>query len=125
MFVLLLFLSSKAHPFQMFLKLIQIHLTAHLHRYPRKRLQDHLYRNQLDLQMYELMKGIDNGVPPITEGQKELAKELSDQWQKAEMQLNGILSNDIGEFNQLLRDKGVEYIAPSEKEEKKDKKKSS
>lgn len=83
------------------------------------------YRNQLDLQMYELMKGIDSGVPPITEGQKELAKELSDQWQKAEIELNGILSNDIGEFNQLLRDKGVEYIAPSEKDEKKDKKKSS
>ena len=78
------------------------------------------YRNQLDLQMYELMQGINNGVPPITEGQKELAKELSKEWQQLELQLNGILTNDISEFNQLLKDKGVQYIAPSQKEDKKE-----
>ena len=76
------------------------------------------YRNKLDLQMYDLMQGIDGGVPPITEGQKALSKELLQQWQQVSGKLNTILTDDIGNFNQLLKDKGVEYIAPSEKEEK-------
>lgn len=69
--------------------------------------------------MYNLLQTIDGNIPPVTEGEKELAKELLDKWDAVEIQLNKVLDEDILEFNQLLKDKGIQYIAPSEKEEKK------
>jgi len=83
------------------------------------------YRNKLDLQLYNLMQTIDYNIPPVTSGEKQLAKELLEKWAGVEIRLNKVLSEQIGEFNQLLKDKGVEYIAPSEKENPKDEKKSS
>ena len=46
-------------------------------------------------------------------------------WQSVEIKLNGILTEDIGNFNQLLKDKNVQYIAPTEKKEKEKEKSSS
>jgi hypothetical protein len=83
------------------------------------------YRNKLDLQLNNLMQTINGNTPPVTEGQKELMKELMDQWQGVETKLNGILTEDIGSFNQLLKDKNVQYIAPSEKKDKENEKSSS
>ena len=76
------------------------------------------YENKLDLQLYELMKTIDNNTPPMTNGEKELAKELLDQWHGVKTNLDVIINEDIGSFNQLLRDKDVQYIAPTKKKEK-------
>ena len=83
------------------------------------------YRNKLDLQLKSLMQTINGNIPPVTEGEKELMKELLEQWQSVDIKLNGILTDDIGNFNQLLRDKNVQYIAPSEKEDKEKEKSSS
>jgi photosystem II stability/assembly factor-like uncharacterized protein len=83
------------------------------------------YRNMLDLQLKNLMQTIDGNIPPITEGEKELMKELLDQWQAVEIELNGVLTEDIGDFNQLLKDKGVQYIAPTETKDKEKEKSSS
>jgi hypothetical protein len=76
------------------------------------------YRNKLDLQLYNLMQTIDSNIPPVTEGEKELAKELLGKWKEVESDLNMIINEDIVKFNQLLRDKDVQYIAPTEKSDK-------
>lgn len=80
------------------------------------------YRNKLDLQLYNLMQTINGNIPPVTEGEKALAIELLEKWDAVEIKLNKVLDEDIRDFNQLLRDKGVQYIAPSEKKEKKEEK---
>ena len=79
------------------------------------------YRNKLDLQLYNLMQTINFNIPPVTEGEKALAKELLEKWDAVDGKLSKVLNEDIGEFNQLLRDKGIQYIAPTEKEDKKEK----
>ncbi|RLD22022.1 MAG: glycosyl hydrolase [Bacteroidetes bacterium] len=83
------------------------------------------YRNMLDYQLNNLMQTINGNTPPITEGEKTLSKELMDKWKGVEIKLNGILNEDISNFNQLLKDKDVQYIAPSEKEDKEKEKSSS
>ena len=83
------------------------------------------YRNKLDWQLFNLMQTINGNVPPLTEGEKTLSKELLDQWHDVEIKLNGILTEDIGNFNQLLKDKDVQYIAPTEKDDKEKEKSSS
>lgn len=83
------------------------------------------YRNKLDWQLFNLMQTINGNIPPITEGEKTLSIELLDQWDDVEIKLKGILNEDIGNFNQLLKDKNVQYIAPSEKEDKEKEKSSS
>jgi len=83
------------------------------------------YRNKLDLHMYNLMETISGNTPPMTNGEKTLAKEYLNQWQKIDSKLKTIINEDITNFNQLLRDKNVQYIAPSEKKDEKEKKSSS
>lgn len=75
------------------------------------------YRNKLDVQIYQLMQSIDGSVPPITAGEKELYDELQKGWTEQKNQVNGILNNDVPSFNKLLKEKGVEYIAPKKKKE--------
>ncbi len=58
-------------------------------------------------------------MPPLTVGEQELAETLLQQWQQIKPVLQEIISEDIKGFNDLLREKGVQYIAP-----KKDKKQS-
>jgi photosystem II stability/assembly factor-like uncharacterized protein len=82
------------------------------------------YRNKLDLHLYNLMQTIDQNIPPVTEGEKLLSKELLDKWQSVKIDLNGILNDDIGNFNQLLREKNIQYIAPTKKGDEKKKKSS-
>ena len=77
------------------------------------------YRNKLDRQLYNLMQTIDHNMPPLTVGEQELAETLLQQWQQIKPVLQEIISEDIKGFNDLLREKGVQYIAP-----KKDKKQS-
>ncbi|MEN8250242.1 MAG: glycosyl hydrolase [Bacteroidota bacterium] len=83
------------------------------------------YRNKLDLQLYNLMQTINGNIPPVTEGEKELANELLEQWKKVESDLKMIINEDIVKFNQLLKEKDVQYIAPTEKSDKEKEKSSS
>jgi photosystem II stability/assembly factor-like uncharacterized protein len=78
------------------------------------------YRNKLDLQLHNLMQTIDNNTPPLTEGEKLLLQELNKEWAKVQQAAEKILIEDVGGFNQLLRDKGVEYIAPKNDGKEKD-----
>ena len=80
------------------------------------------YRNKLDRQLYNLLQTIDGNIPPVTEGEKELSGELLEQWQEVQQELNTIIHEDIGNFNDLLRQKGVQYIAPSKGKNEKPKK---
>lgn len=83
------------------------------------------YRNKLDLHLYNLMQTIDYNIPPVTEGEKELAKELLEKWKGVEGDLNVIINEDISNFNQLLKEKDVQYISPTEKSDKEKEKSSS
>ena len=75
------------------------------------------FRNKLDVQLFQLMQTLDSSIPPLTDGEKELFDELQQEWSKHRESVNGILNNDIPAFNNLLREKGVEYIAPKKKKE--------
>ncbi len=79
------------------------------------------YRNKLDGQLFNLMQTIDGNTPPMTAGEKTFYNELQEQWNGLEKSVEKILLEDVKEFNDLLREKGVEYIAPKKK--KADKKK--
>ena len=76
------------------------------------------YRNKLDRQLYNLLQTIDGNIPPVTAGERELAHELLGRWQQAAQEVKSIINEDIGSFNDLLRQKGVQYIAPGKKDKK-------
>ena len=78
------------------------------------------YRNKLDLQLYNLMQTIDNNQPPLTNGESKLYMELINEWKEVKSAAEKIMLQDISGFNQLLREKGVEYIAPKNDGKKKD-----
>lgn len=69
------------------------------------------------MQLFQLMQTLDGSIPPLTNGEKELFDQLQQEWNKHRESVNGILNNDIPAFNNLLREKGVEYIAPKKKKE--------
>ena len=75
------------------------------------------FRNKLDVQLSNLMQTIDANQPPLTGGEKELYKQLSSEWKKIQQDVVQILEVDVAGFNKMLRDKGIEYIAPKEKTE--------
>lgn len=70
------------------------------------------FRNQLDRQLYNLLQTVDSNVPPLTSGEQELYDKLHGEWQQLSEQVNQILNENIGEFNKMLKEKGVEYVAP-------------
>ncbi|MDX1629074.1 MAG: hypothetical protein R3345_10275, partial [Fulvivirga sp.] len=75
------------------------------------------FRNQLDIQLFQLMQTIDNSIPPLTGGEKQLYEELNDEWQQQKNNVQQILNEDIEQFNQLLREKGIKYISPKQEED--------
>jgi len=79
------------------------------------------YRNKLDGQLFNLMQTIDGNSPPLTDGESTFYQELQEQWNGLQKSVDNILTEDVKEFNDLLREKGIEYIAP--KKSKNDKKK--
>jgi hypothetical protein len=79
------------------------------------------YRNKLDGQLFNLMQTIDGNTPPLTEGEISFYNELQEQWNGLEKSVDKILLEDVKEFNDLLREKGVEYIAPKKKKDVKKK----
>ncbi len=81
------------------------------------------YRNQLDQHMHFLMQTIDGNDPPITQGEKDLLKELMDRYNGVMEKAGKIMKEDIQEFNTLLKNKGVEYVAPKEIKDKKEEEK--
>lgn len=70
------------------------------------------FRNKLDVQLFQLMQTIDGGVPPITNGEQELFDSLQKGWMNQKQNVETILNEDVPAFNKLLKEKGVEYIAP-------------
>ena len=70
------------------------------------------YRNQLDLQLYNLMQTIDGNDPPMTDGEQTLLNELNKKLSSVQGAAQRILTEDVQGYNNLLREKGVEYIAP-------------
>jgi len=75
------------------------------------------FRNKLDRQLYNLMQIIDSNSPPLTGGEKQLGSELKNQWIQQRTTVDHILKVEIKAFNNLLREKGVEYIAPKKERE--------
>ena len=79
------------------------------------------FRNKLDGQLFNLMQTIDGNSPPLTDGESTFYQELQEQWNGLQKSVDNILTEDVKGFNDLLREKGIEYIAP--KKSKNDKKK--
>ena len=78
------------------------------------------FRNKLDGQLYQLLQTIDNSVPPLTKGERDLYEELEKEWSKQQQSVKEILTEDVPSFNKLLKEKGVEYIAPKKEEKPKE-----
>ena len=78
------------------------------------------YRNQLDQHLHYLMQTIDSNDPPLTEGEKTLLKELTDKLSVVKGKANKVMTEEVAGYNNLLKEKGVQYIAPKSSEEKPD-----
>ncbi len=78
------------------------------------------FRSQLDHQLHNLMQTLDGNMPPVTKGEKDLYKDLKTMWETRKKPMEAILNEDVPAFNKLLKEKGVDYVAPKqEKEEEK------
>ncbi|MEQ8715306.1 MAG: glycosyl hydrolase [Cyclobacteriaceae bacterium] len=75
------------------------------------------FRSQLDHQLHNLMNTIDGNTPPVTKGEKDLYQELNKMWMERKGPMEKVLNEDVPAFNELLKSKGAEYIAPKEKKE--------
>lgn len=70
------------------------------------------FRNQLDRQLYNVLQTVDGNLPPLTSGERDLYEELRQQWQQIKLKVDQVLNEEVNEFNKMLKEKGVEYIAP-------------
>lgn len=77
------------------------------------------FRNMLDGHLNYLMQLIDNNVPPITEGEKERFNDLDTDWNEVKKDVDQIINADLPAFNQMLRDREIQHIAPKKKKEEK------
>ena len=70
------------------------------------------FPNQIDGQLMHIQGVIDGSYPPITQGQKERASDIMHAWDEKQAFLQYYLSTELVEYNSLIREREVPFIAP-------------
>ena len=70
------------------------------------------YPNMLDAQITHLLQSIDSADAPATDGAKARLADLRAEWDVRVADYQSIASGDIATFNALLKEAGVEPVAP-------------
>jgi photosystem II stability/assembly factor-like uncharacterized protein len=73
------------------------------------------FPNQLDTHLKHLKNTIDSSVPPVTDGQKQRFSDLMDEWQTRKSEIQQLMNETIQNYNRLIRDNNIPYIATDEK----------
>ncbi len=81
------------------------------------------YENQLDAKLKHVMELIDEGVPPITQGQKSRSMDLIKEWVQTKQAVNKVIQEDVKSLNELIEKNKVPFIS-TEREAAKPKNKS-
>lgn len=81
------------------------------------------YENQLDAKLKHVMELIDEGVPPITQGQKSRSMDLIKEWVVTKQAVNKVIQEDVKSLNELIEKNKVPFIS-TEREAAKPKNKS-
>jgi photosystem II stability/assembly factor-like uncharacterized protein len=82
------------------------------------------FPSQIDGQLMHIQGVIDRSYPPLTQGQKDRANDIMNSWDEKRAFLNAYLSTELEEFNNLIRERDIPFIAPSAPEVAKKKSKS-
>jgi len=73
------------------------------------------FPNQLDTHLKHLKNTIDSSVPPVTDGQKQRFADLMNEWQARKSEIQQLMNENIPNYNRLIRDNNIPYIATDEK----------
>jgi len=70
------------------------------------------FPNQIDGQLMHIQGVIDGSYPPITQGQKTRVGDIMDSWDEKRAFIHHYLSTELVEYNNLIRERDVPFIAP-------------
>ena len=70
------------------------------------------FPNQVDGQLMHIQGVIDGSYPPITQGQKDRAGDIMETWNAKRAFIHQYLSTELVEYNNLIRERDVPFIAP-------------
>lgn len=73
------------------------------------------FPNQLDTHLKHLKNTIDGSVPPVTDGQKQRFADVMAEWQERKSEIQQLMNEAIPDYNQLIRENDIPYIATDEK----------
>ena len=76
------------------------------------------FENQINIELANLKSRVDQAEPQVTAGAKERLEDLSNTWAEYRTELDRIINEEVGEFNQMYKDKNLPVLIL-----KKDKKK--
>ena len=68
------------------------------------------FLNRLNSHMINLLQTIDGSDPPLTQGQRDRYGDLVEDWDAYKEKFEGILSNEISEFNHLYQQTGLPAV---------------
>ncbi len=82
-----------------------------------KNFQDAInFRNKLNAEFLQVRSAVDAHDPRITQGVKDRLADVNVEWDKSKKEMNGLINNDIKQYNQLFKDKNVPAVTTPEKE---------
>ena len=94
-------------------------LESRLVQVKQKTFQDVInFPNQLDANLLHIQGLIDGAYPPLTGGQMQRYNDLKEMWQAEKAEIDNLLQKDVPEFNNIIMQNRVPYIAVDEAEDR-------
>jgi len=68
------------------------------------------FENQINIELANLKSRVDQAEPHVTAGAKERLVDLSNTWAEYRKELDRIINEEVGEFNQMYKDKNLPVL---------------
>lgn len=69
------------------------------------------YENQLDAKIKHVIDIVDDGVPPVTQGQKNRARDLINEWVEAKKGIQQVATEEVRLLNEMIKKSNVPFIS--------------
>lgn len=69
------------------------------------------YENQLDAKIKHVIDLIDEAVPPVTQGQKNRARDLIDEWVEIKKGIHQVTNEEVKLLNEMIRKSDIPFIS--------------
>ncbi len=69
------------------------------------------YENKLDAKLKHVMDLIDEGNPPVTQGQKQRSQDLITEWSAIKQAVNKVVHQEVSDFNEIVEKNKVPVIS--------------